>query len=213
MSFMNKKLSLGILGGFLLGVFWLGAIRFFTYKKDTVHYHANFAVYINDKRLPFDSITDYEEVSACTVDGGHQTPPMRVHMHDQKNWVIHIHDSGVTWQHFFENLGMTVTNNLIQSPDGKIYESGENSNNLESDEKISYVLNGEKITKIVGLEIKDTDTLLVSYGNDSQDIMDKQYKSIDQDAKKVDAESDPATCSGSAPVTMTERLKHAFWLQ
>jgi len=47
--------------GLVLGSAVLLGIRFFTYKPDTIHYHANFALYINGQQEQFKGPQYYEE--------------------------------------------------------------------------------------------------------------------------------------------------------
>ena len=99
---MNKWIRFGV--AFLLGALWLFAVRFVLLDRDAVHYHANFAVYVEGERLPFDNFTFYEEVQSCGGDDVNN-PKIRVHMHDRISNVVHVHDNAATWGHFFANLG------------------------------------------------------------------------------------------------------------
>jgi hypothetical protein len=92
-------------------------LRLFTLTPHTTHYHANFALYINGQRDEFKSFTFYEEVQSCA---GHDTnnPKIRVHLHDQKNDVVHVHDAAVTWGHFFANLGYSLGDTFIKTDAG-----------------------------------------------------------------------------------------------
>lgn len=52
--------------GIVLGALALLVIRFFTYSPPQVHYHANFAVYINGQREQFKGPQYYQEVAVCS---------------------------------------------------------------------------------------------------------------------------------------------------
>jgi hypothetical protein len=197
---IKQAIALGL--AFLLGAFWVIAIRFVTVKKVEVHYHANFAVFVNGERLPFDSFLFYEEVQSC---GGDEVnnPKIRVHMHDNKNWLVHVHDNGVTWGHFFANLGMTAGDTLFKTDKGTYVKGVDNI-------QIRYKLNGEEVQTIANRTINSEDTLLISIGNPSDEDIQNQYDQITRDAAEYNKKNDPSSCSGGKPFTTTERLKEAL---
>lgn len=190
----------------LLGAAVVLGIRFFTYKPETVHYHANFAVYLNGQQELFKDARYYTEVETCDASNT-MTPTGRVHMHDKVNNVIHVEDHAVTWGQFFQNLGWSLGPNYIVTRDGVMYE--ENGAN-----KLNLILNGQNYTDFGGLQntvINDQDKLLISFGNEDQATLQKQYAAIPSTAKKYDVTPDPASCSGShATVSASDRFKHLF---
>src|SRR5450432_3603881 len=96
-TFINKTVLVSAVIGIIVGVLALLVVRYFTYNPPRVHYHANFAVYINGQQEQFKDNFYYEsEASACTATGN-ITPPDRAHMHDHINNVVHVHDHAVTW--------------------------------------------------------------------------------------------------------------------
>lgn len=192
--------------GLLLGALIILVIRFATYSVHTTHYHANFAVYIHAVREEFEGPQYYEEVAACTANGPIQ-PAQRAHMHDSINSVIHVHDDGVTWQQFFNNIGWTLGPNFIQDDKGNLYlEKG--------DDKLNIVLNGQNLTDITSIAnqtIKDRDRLLVSFGAIDSKHLQAEYASVPSTAKHYDETPDPASCSGQMnKVTVSDRFKHLF---
>src|ERR1700752_157532 len=81
--FCRHKSVLALLAvGFLGGVLWCGAMRYFLVHEHEVHYHANFAVYINGQREEFKEFFYFEEIAACS-DAYADNPKGRVHMHEQ----------------------------------------------------------------------------------------------------------------------------------
>lgn len=194
-------LAIGFIGGFL----WLAAMRFFLVKSDEVHYHANFAVYINGVREEFKEFTYYEEIAACTSDYA-DNPKGRVHMHDQVNDVIHVHDARVTYGNFFQNIGWNVGKDYVATTD-KLYRA-DNKN------EVVYLLNGEKVQSITNLVIGNMDRLLVVYGPKGADLSE-QMASVVSTAEEVNKYQDPASCSGISGAgydSLGNRLKRAtFW--
>ena len=177
-------------------------IRFATYRVANIHYHANFALYINGQQEQFKGMQYYTEVNACVLNHTVKQPTERVHMHDNINNVIHVEDNSVTWGQFFTNLGWTMGPTFIVSPDGTVYS--ENSTN-----KLYLILNGQNYTDFGGLQnsvIADKDKLLVNYGNESSSQLKLQYSAIPSTAKKYDTTKDPASCSGNHGTTMHDRF-------
>lgn len=201
-----KKLPLLFITGLLLGAGIILALRYATYSPpELTHYHANFAVYINGERQEFRDSVFYEDVTACSADNMTK-PQQRVHMHDQNNNVVHVHDKAVTWGHFFNNLGWYVGPDFIQTDDDTRYAANEEN-------KLYVVLNGQDYTDlspITNMVIGDKDVLLLSYGNPDEDALDRQYSSIPRTADSFNLKPDPASCSGAEQVTWRERLRNLF---
>jgi len=186
---------------FLAGVFWLFALRFVTLKSDNVHYHANFAVYIDDARLALDNPLFYEEVQACGGDEAFN-PKNRVHMHDFNSHLVHVHDAGATWGHFFANIGMTHGDSVFRTP-AETYVEDENT-------KIRFILNGEEVFSTANVVIRSEDKLLISIGSASDEVLQKQYQQIEADAGEFNNKYDPAGCSGGKDFSIFERVKESI---
>jgi len=192
--------------GLLLATIILLGIRFATYSIPHTHYHANFALYINGQREEFKQAQYYEEIAACTLHGAIQ-PAQRAHMHDEINDVIHVHDDGVTWNQFFNNIGWTLGPNFIQNDKRTLYvEDGAN--------KLNIVLNEQNLTDLTSMAnevIKDEDRLLISFGDIDDKTLDKEFKSVAATAHHYDITPDPASCAGQmANPSVSERFKHLF---
>ncbi len=198
---MNKRLITALLAGFMVGTLWLVLVRFVTFEDKRTHYHANFAMYINGQRDPFESSTFYEETQSCSAD--EVGPRSRVHLHDQKSSVVHVHDEGATWGHLFANLGYSLGNKSLQTDKG-VFVDGTDENEL------TFVLNGKKLDGVANEVIRSEDVLLINYGRDDQNTLGNRLNEIAKDAKDYNQKSDPSSCSGSKPVTFTQRLKHAI---
>lgn len=202
----NKTLLISLIGA-LAGVAIVLGIRFATYQADSVHYHANFAVYINGQRETFSNPIYYTETACGGSDSSEMmTPYARAHMHEKVNDVIHVEDEAVTWGQFFDNLGWAVGLNFVQTSEGTIYaENGPNTLNI--------MLNGQDYTglsSIANMVIHDRDRLLVSYGDVNQRELQRQYKTVASTAAKYDTIQDPSSCSGNHGGTMQDRIKHMF---
>lgn len=198
---LNKKITLGVLSGFVIGCLFLVAIRFVSYKDDTVHHHANFELYVDGKRDEFKSFTFYEEVQACSSDAVNN-PKIRVHMHNQENSVVHVHAPAVTWGHFFANLGYTLGGKVIKTDSG-VYVDGENG------KKLTFVLNGKDVTDISNKVIDSEDALLINYGDENSEALKVRYDSIDKSADEYNQRDDPSGCKGGSNATFMDKLKYS----
>lgn len=190
--------------GLILGAAVILAIRFFTYMPDTVHYHANFAVFVNGQQEQFKGPRYYEETdimsaSTCSV-GTAGSPNERAHMHDNINNVVHVEDHLVTWGNFFQNLRWGIGSDYLASADGVLTPDATNT--------LVFILNGKKVDDVSNTIIGDQDKLLISYGTNTDSQLQQEYSSIQNNAKKYDEEQDPASCSGHKTVTVKDRLAH-----
>lgn len=189
------------IGGFLVAALLILGIRFFTYKPESTHYHANFALYINGQREEFKDPSNYESIGATCDLHEEMTPPERVHMHDNVNDVVHVHDHAVTWGQFFLNLGWLV--------DAKVIETRDQMLLLDNDHKITFILNSEVVDNISNRVIGDQDKLLIDYGS-ALDSAKQEYSAITNKAAKYDNSKDPKSCGSAAAPTFSDRLRHLF---
>ena len=194
----DKRLLRVVIVSFLAGIFWLVAVRFVTFNDTRVHYHANFAVFVDGERLPFDTFTFYEEVQSCGGEG-EDNPKARAHMHDQINHVLHVHDEAATWGHFFANLGMTNGDTVFKTDADTYVESG----SLQ----IRFLLNNEEVNATANRTIKSEDTLLISIGSSSDSQLENQYSQIVQNSAEYNSRNDPSSCTGSRELSNWEKLK------
>ncbi len=185
----------------LVGAIIMVAIRFATAKNPNVHYHANFALYVNGQQDQFQGPGYYEEVTVCDAHD-HNNLQSRVHMHDNINSVVHVHDHSVSWADFFNNLGYTLGDKVLVTEKGT-YVDGQDGN------KLSFMLNGQAVDGIANRIIGDEDVLLINYGQDDAATLQSRYNTIPKDAHHYDVTKDPAACSGGSFSTW-DRLKSAL---
>jgi hypothetical protein len=189
----------------VLGAVVILGIRFVTYKPVTVHYHANFALYLNGQHEMFQGAQYYAETEMCTESAA-MTPIGRAHMHDNVNNVVHVEDHAVTWGQFFTNLGWTLGPNFIQAPDNTMYV--ENGN-----QKLNVILNNQDYTDLgnmANFEIKDQDKLLISYGDEAGPSLMQEFNAIPSTAHKYDMSKDTGSCGSHGSTSMHDRLTHMF---
>lgn len=194
----------------LIGALVVLGIRFARYRPEKeVHYHANFAVYVNGQREAFRAINYYEEEAATTCSASEAaetetTPMSRVHMHDNVNDVVHVEDSRVTWGNFFTVLGWNIGPAYVATRDTVYSNAGQS--------KVTYMLNGKTVADISNTVIGDQDKLLVNYGDQTAAQISQEYGQVKNNALLADQSKDPAGCGGSHEdsATMAERMQHMF---
>jgi hypothetical protein len=186
---------LGIL--FLSGAVFAFALRFVLVERVETHYHANFAVYVNGTREPFDSFTFYEEIASCS--DGKNNPKARVHMHDQISHVVHVHDTAVTWGHLFESLSYGLSRKALVT-DAGVFIDGVDGKEL------TFILNGKPVNDATGMVINSEDVLLVDYGDSSEGQLQVRYDEITKDADEYNKKPDPSACKGGQDEPLKDRF-------
>jgi hypothetical protein len=191
-------------GGVLVGMITFIAYRAAIAKDTSVHYHANFAVYVNGKQEKFEGPGFYEEVAACNTHD-HDDVKSHAHMHGNVNHAVHVHASGITWGDFFANLGYTLGDTVLS--DGKnVYSE------TPDGQKLHFILNGKHIDTIANQIIKSEDVLLIEHGQENDLAMQEHHNAIPKDAHQLNVTKDPSACSGGQPFNMQSRLKEALGL-
>ena len=117
---LDRRAALYIIVGVVAGILLFGLVRFVGQPDDSVHYHANFGVYIQGERRTFEGTQYYQEIASCSAK---ENPQGRVHMHDNIGHVVHVHADLVTWSNFFSILGWSLNEKVLF--DGKtVYQDG-----------------------------------------------------------------------------------------
>lgn len=204
LDFVKTKVFIALVA-MVLGAAIILGFRFATYQIPAIHYHANFALYINNQREEFKGKENYSAIEVCTLNNT-VLPSERAHMHSNVNDVVHVEDHAVTWGQFFTNLGWTIGPNFIASPSGIIYR-----NNGKT--QLHTIINNQDYTDISGIQntvIIDMDKLLLSYGKVDSTTLKKQFDTVPSTANKYDVTKDPASCSGNRTTSIHDRLVHLF---
>lgn len=200
MEKISRPLLLAAAIGFGAGVLWVLALRFALYTPESVHYHANMGVFINNEREMFESFTHYEEVTACSQDEA-SNPRGRIHMHQPDFDAVHVHDEATTWGNLFENMGLNLGNHTITTPKGTFVD-GQGG-------QLTFVLNGNRTRSIANVVVRDQDRLLISFGDD-ESLINNQFSQIADTAAVFNETYDPAGCTSTDKATLSDRLDHTF---
>ena len=84
----------------------VGIIFLPTPKKDEVHYHAGFVVYVNGEKQDF-SLSKYMHLEICDPSGAHKEDEQieKAHLHSGVGDVVHVHRKNAYWRDLFHNIG------------------------------------------------------------------------------------------------------------
>lgn len=195
----KRQLLAGLISA-IAGVLLFGLVRFLFQPDMHIHYHANFAVFINGQRQEFKGPQFYQEIASCNDSAN---PQGRVHMHDNIGHVVHVHDKLVTWGNFFNILGWSLSDRALF--DGtKSYVDGQ-------DNELHFMLNGKPAISIANEVIGNEDRLLVSYGNETPEQLQQQFSALENDAHEYNLRKDPSACKGPEELSSWTRLQRAYW--
>jgi hypothetical protein len=191
--------------GALVGILALSAARFVAQPLgDEVHYHANWAIFVDGERLDLTHAHFMEDVAQCRADPTRLHPEDRVHMHEGNHDVVHVHHAGATWGHLLINLGFGIGDDYLYTERGRHHDAEEGT--------LKFVLNGAEVASIRNRVIGDEDRLLISYGPEAvAEVLERQFPHVASNAGEYNHEPDPASCAGPAEVTLGERIRRAVW--
>lgn len=195
-----------MLAGALLGVLTFVGVRAMAAPHPhAVHYHANWAIWIDGERVDLSAPRFMEDLAACSAAPGGISAETRVHMHDGNHDVVHVHHEGATWGHLLANLGWGAGSDWIMRDDGRLHRSDVGA-------RLSWILNGMEVFPAHNRVIAPGDRLLLSFGGEPTELLtDERFPTVATDAAEYDATMDPAGCMGHGPEATGSRLRRAFW--
>ena len=176
--------------------------------RQAVHWHADFALFIDGKQFDFGGdefiSTEEEEKSAYA------------HIHEPRETVVHVHYSGTTWQDWFQILGFDLSDKM--TPAGKVgaptcLTMPDGTKHCEGNGKtFKFIVNGVKVDGIATSDITDLDRVLISYGAESlEDVQKNQLPQVTDEAcipseRCPERGSDPEEpCKGQGTCTYVPR--------
>lgn len=174
----------------ILVILATGITYIFVPRPYQVHHHANFAVYIDWLRVDFSTDNYMEETSRCNVTEDVK-PQDRIHLHENKWWLVHVHMAASTWWDLFANLRWWIGKWYIVEPFGEIYTASGEKN-------LHFFINGEYIENPANEVVESTDRLLVWYGTGSrEEVQSRSASLVDNDADEYNHKADPASCGSN----------------
>lgn len=202
---MKASTHILFLIGTLLGAFLLILARVLFANADiATHHHANFAIYINGEHLDLSDDKYMEDVSGCKPDYVPLLPEERVHMHNNEDIVAHVHDEGVTWGHFFANIGFSLSDSALITDEGAIYTD-------QGNRTLKFIVNGEQVDSLANMLIESEDQVLISYGSESlEELLSTQFSQVADNAAYHNEHPDPGSCSGEIDYGFWEKLKRTI---
>jgi len=165
----NTLLAVGILG--LIGlVVGYASFTFVTMGTDTPgappgagklgdeHEHASLLVRIFGDKFDFSATT-------------YQIKNSWIHFEESDGNTIHRHSSGVTLDYLFETLSIAIDEDCYIFTDGRQFCTNE-------DYSLKYFINGDSVNNINDYVIQDDDRILISYGSETLEQIDKQLDEL-----------------------------------
>jgi methionine synthase II (cobalamin-independent) len=152
--------------------------------RQTVHWHADLALYIRGERYSFDQERFYstaeEELSE------------NVHIHRPWDVVVHVHRESSTWREFFDSLGFELTDACITLPAGERFCNSET-------ERLTFILNGVKVDALAFEDITNIDRVLISFGNESDEELMQRFAEVTSEACILSGLCDERVPEGGIP--------------
>ncbi|MCZ6916328.1 MAG: hypothetical protein O7I93_06100 [Gemmatimonadetes bacterium] len=200
---MNRR---PLLIGTVIGAFGFALLRFFFVPfPETVHYHANFAIFIDGERVDLTADEYMEDLSACKVDPSKVLPEERAHMHANNHDVVHVHHGGATWGHFLANIGLGMGADYLITDGRDILLN-------DGNRKLKFVLSGMVVPPMYNRLIESEQRLLISYGTETaEEVLESQFPQVASNAGEFNTNYDPAGCAGHGQLGFWDRVKYAVW--
>ncbi len=130
-----------------------------TSKQDeTVDYKASFAIFTNGTFRVFSGTMYHNRSDDVFIQA------------DNPNVVL-IKKSEIVWNDFFATLPFKLTKDCLTTGTGETFCSNTNS-------KLRFYLNGKEDSDAFDKQINDSDRLLVTYGNENEQQIQKQIQKI-----------------------------------
>ena len=159
----NSDFTIDLADKYIVSLEALGNIG----KLDSQHIHADFAMFIEGEFIDFNKpeYTVDEFLSDKFWESKHNK---LTHMHggDDNTKVIHVHATGITFQHFFHSIGIDIDESCLTTN-----EKERCSNNGE---RLRFYLNGIRDDFAIFKPIQDLDKLFVTFGSETQEEIDQQ---------------------------------------
>lgn len=95
-----------------------------------------------------------------------------IHFEAQDGTTIHRHSTGVTLGYLFETLSITLDDQCYVFPDGREFCSND-------DYELKFFVNREPVEDIREFVFEDGDRILISYGNETPEEIERQLDELD----------------------------------
>ena len=100
-----------------------------------------------------------------------------IHFENQDGDTIHRHSSGVELEFLFNSMNIAIDDQCFVFPDGRQFCSNE-------DYTLKFYVNQQKVEDLRTYIVQEEDRILISYGNEDQETIDKQLTELNAQAIK-----------------------------
>ena len=98
-----------------------------------------------------------------------------IHFENQDGDTIHRHSTGVELEFLFDSMNVVIDDKCFVFPDGRQFCTN-------NDYSLKFYVNQQKVEDIRRYVIQEEDRILISYGNEEQEIIDKQLAELNAQA-------------------------------
>ena len=127
-------------------------------KLGDEHIHASMLVSIFGDKFDFTS-------------PNYQVKTSWIHFENQDGDTIHRHSSGVELEFLFNSMNIVIDDQCFIFPDGRQFCSN-------NDYSLKFYVNQQKVEDLRNYIVEEGDRILISYGNEDQDAIDKQLAEL-----------------------------------
>lgn len=139
-----------------------------TNNSDQVyHAHFDFRMVISGKALDF-RLPKYQETKSNPLDPG-------VHFHDGNGEVVHLHERGVSLGRFLKSIKFDISSACLTTDAGVNYCASVGN-------KLAVYVNNKLINNPADYVPNDLDRILITYGSETGDVLQKQIDSVGDEA-------------------------------
>ena len=94
-----------------------------------------------------------------------------IHFENSDGDTVHRHSTGVELEFMFNSMKIALDDKCFVFPDGRQFCTNE-------DYSLKFYVNGQKVDDIRYYVVQEDDRILISYGNESQEQIDKQLSEL-----------------------------------
>ena len=128
-------------------------------KLGDEHIHASMLVRVFGDKFDF-SLPNYQIKSSW------------IHFENSDGDTVHRHASGVELEFLFNSMGIGIDEECFTFPDGRAFCNND-------DYSLKYFINHKKVNDIREYIVMEDDRILISYGNESQEVIEQQLAELD----------------------------------
>ena len=94
-----------------------------------------------------------------------------IHFENQDGDTIHRHSTGVELEFLFNSMSIVIDDKCFVFPDGRQFCTND-------DYSLKFYVNQQKVEDLRTYVVQDSDRILIAYGNEDQEAIDKQLAEL-----------------------------------